>query len=185
MSLTLRYDIESSLLLATASELSDFVDNIDDYTSIEITTSVNCSDTTIIQEYDTSDIYNTDNKFYVDIDSKILYLSVLMFSPSMFTDGIYKVTIKFKKEAGGYIQVANCIFVDITFKCKVASLMDKIISENKTSSEKTSTIAHILHYALFNGSNCGCNCEDMCDIFKQLSDILDTLDLTIDNNCGC
>ena len=109
------------------------------------------------------------------------------FGLTEFIDGIYKFSIKRYQPGEGTVIESNCLFIDMTLKCKVATLLGYIIEENKTrdSEEKIATIAHLLHYSLVNGSNCGCNCEEMCEVFRELNALLVNVDPTITNDCGC
>lgn len=106
---------------------------------------------------------------------------------SQLIDGIYRFDIKYTKvDNSGFITESNCAFIDITIKCKVASILGKIKGENANKSnvvEKCATIAHVLHYALVNGSNCGCNCADMCIVYRELVTLL-SKDPSV-TDCGC
>lgn len=115
-----------------------------------------------------------------------IYISPEFFSLTSLMDGIYKISIKFKAADNSYIQETNCAFVDVTVKCKVASVLQNILKESKVSGlEESSTIIHILHYALTNGSNCGCNCEELCKVYTELVTLLNNIDPQITNDCGC
>lgn len=178
-------DNNDPLISITANEIQDFLDNIDDYTGITVTATLNCTDIPIEQTYNTTDILDNSKLFYIDEDSGILYITPQLLSNETFVDGVYKFDIKFSL-ASSSILIQNCIFVDILFKCKVAALMQNIMKENeKVGTEKVSTIIHWLHYSLVNGSNCGCNCDEMCEVFLGLRQLLLDLDPQILNDCGC
>lgn len=118
--------------------------------------------------------------FYFGADG--LYILPSFFSMLELVDGIYKFDVKIYKTDSNTLET-NCAFVDITIKCKVASVLDGIMKESKNAGiEQCSTIIHILHYALVNGSNCGCNCEELCTIFRELFALLNS---TITTDCGC
>lgn len=183
-------DSDAPLLSVIAQEITDFIANIDDYTGVTVTATLTCNNTSIAQTYDTTDVLINTKKFYIvegaDGVPDTLFITPSLFGGTAFVDGIYKFDIKFNTPSG-YVLISNCIFVDVTFKCKVASLMQNIIKENETrgNTEKISTIIHLLHYSLVNGSNCGCNCEEMCTVFNGLKQLLLDIDPQILNDCGC
>lgn len=117
----------------------------------------------------------------------ILYITPEFFNVEKLQNGIYKFTLKFNKEdESGYVEVQNCAFIDIDLACKVASVLHNVLKESKDkSSEQCSTTIHMLHYALINGSNCGCNCEELCQVYKGLIELLNTIDPQLMNDCGC
>lgn len=103
------------------------------------------------------------------------------------TEGVHKYKIKFTDEDGGYTEEQNCAFIDITMKCKVASVMSGIIVEaNKQSKtpDDMAIAATMMHYALVNGSNCACNCEELCKLYKGLADLIDTINPNVSTDCG-
>lgn len=175
------------LLKVVSDELSNFEDNIEDFTDVSLTGCLNCCGSSTTLAYDTTEVLDAENsQFY--IAEGALYVKPIFFGLSEFVDGIYKLDIKFvAANSGGYTLISNCAFIDILYKCKVASLLQNIISENKApeNTEKVSTIVHLLHYALFNGSNCGCNCEELCSVFDGLTELLNNVNPLIQNDCGC
>lgn len=185
--MTITYNSSTKLIKIEAAEITAFADNIGDYESVLITGNINCCSTSIEKELDTTEILVDTNPFYLDTTDKVIYVRPEFFNlVTDFIDGVYKFTIKLKYD-GGHTLFENCYFVDVTYKCKVAALLQDILKENaegNSDSEKTSTLAHILHYALVNGSNCACNCADMCEIFSGLKDILESVDPTT-SGCGC
>lgn len=98
-------------------------------------------------------------------------------------DGVYNVHIKIdhtSEETGGngYETETMCAFIDILTKCLVATTITGLLNGTSKDAENV----HLLHYALINGSNCGCNCADLCEIYTEI------LKLTIDSTvvpCGC
>lgn len=181
-------DVDTPKISITAPQVTDFLDSPDDYTGISIVASLTCPVTPITQFYDVEDLELTTSKFYVaEVDGiDTLFINPSLFSGTTFVDGIYKFAVKFVKVDGSSILITNCIFIDITMSCKVASTMASILEEaTLVTNEKTATIIHLLHYALVNGSNCGCNCDDMCTVFNGLKNLLLDLDPQILNDCGC
>ncbi len=183
--MTIKYLDSDNKLSIIADEINNFITNIADYTGITINANISCLSNSNELTVDTTDILDDTKNVY--IEDNVLYIKPELFSGmTKFVDGIYKISLKFVKiNSGGYVKITNCIFVDITFKCKLASLIIDILEENERGTEKVSTIAHILHYALVNGSNCGCNCEEMCEVFNALKNLLTGIDVKTINDCGC
>lgn len=98
-------------------------------------------------------------------------------------DGIYKFNVKIFVNDNQYTFEENCAFIDVTYKCKVATYIDNIL--DTTNEDGTvATNVHVLHYALVNASDCGCNCQALCDTFRQLALIVNPIIPTI-QSCGC
>jgi hypothetical protein len=170
----LQYIQEDDLLVATDDFISEFAADTSLYDSVEMTTTVTCGAATVV-EYQTVDIKDTNNLFY--LEDEVIIIKAAMFNTG-FTDGIYRVDIKFK-DATGFTRIYNCIFIDDTFKCRLANLL-----KNIPDGDYNSQIAHLLHYSLVNGSNCGCVCDEMCESFNALKTILDNQPVQA-TDCGC
>jgi hypothetical protein len=179
--MTLQYLEDEDLLLVAASEIDTFITNLSSYQTIAITGDYNCGATSVLKTYTIDEI--VDNTNYAYILSGNLYLKPQMFAQTTFTDGIYKVIVKMHD--ANFTIIQTCIFIDITYKCKVADHLAELIEENRMSNntDKRSTIVHLLHYSLIVSSNCGCNCDDMCIVFKELQKLLGSQ--SIKSNCGC
>lgn len=133
---------------------------------------------------------NEDNNIIL-VGDKIL-VAAKHFNISEYVDGIYTFSVRIEKSTPtlSWTIETNCFFFDVTFKCKVASTLNKLKEELASSStERVATTIHIMHYALVNGSNCGCNCADLCNVFIELYALLtDTIGENYNNqtsNCGC
>lgn len=127
-----------------------------------------------------------DNKVFINGDGLFITPQLFDKASTELLDGIYKVTVKSINTQKGYKSETNCAFIDVKTKCKVASLLQNLIIEaNVKQSEGVSSITHLLHYSLVNGSNCGCNCDELCQVYSELCDILNRVDKSITNDCGC
>ena len=189
VTLQLTYLPQFNILQADNDAIANLTSNPSNYASVEMTATLTCG-TAIVKAYATGDLYDTTKEFYYFENS--IWITPLMFGlviptdgSSGFIDGVYSVTIKIIDSSNGYTIYSNCIFIDITYKCQVAGLLDNIIAENQKGGEQTATIAHILHYSLVNGSNCGCNCAAMCENFNSLCSLLGNASAQINNDCGC
>lgn len=171
---------------------SSYIDEIiaapTDYVKVEIAGDINCCTSNCGEQKTLLTILlpqtlDTDKAEFTADGIKIY---PLFFGLTAFIDGIYNFSVKRFEDEQGTVTEDNCLFVDLTYKCKVATLLKCIIEENKKqSTEKISTVIHVLHYSLVNGSNCGCNCTEMCEIFRELTTLLANVDPQITNDCGC
>ena len=178
-------------LALSSDEIDTFISSIESspYSSIVITGTKTCS-TEVEQEYTVEEIQapTEDFKYTIDVENSRLLVKPTFFGITDYLDGIYHLDVKLVKvDDAGYIQFSNCLFVDITYKCKVAANLKNIILENKNlqDNEKVSSIIHILHYSLVNGSNCDCNCAEMCIVFNELTNLLTNINPQILQDCGC
>lgn len=173
-----------NLISFKADEIADYVTNTSNYTGITVTITTNCG-TAIVQTALNADTFNTTKPFYVDTPTNSILIAPLFFSLLQIVDGIYKIKIRLTKPQG-YIEFENCAFVDVTIKCQVAAFIEQLLSESADidNIEQNSTIIHLLHYALTNGSNCGCNCDKLCTVYNALIEVLTNNSKTIED-CGC
>lgn len=181
--MTVTYLKDLDLIKIEAPEIVAFVTNIQTYSSITLTSN-RCGANNISIIYNTTEILNINSKYF--IVENILYVRPSFFNLAIFVDDVYKLTLRFTLGTSGYTLIENCIFIDITYKCKVAAYLKNILEENTNlaDEEKVSTIIHILHYSLINGSNCGCNCTQLCEVFTELKKLLDNTKPE-NINCGC
>lgn len=91
-------------------------------------------------------------------------------------DGIYTVTIEIINNAYNTGRTLGdsrnevftyCAFIDCELHCKVADKIDLLLKEDKD------TDIHMIHYALTINSDCYCHCDDMCELYDQLIELLD------------
>lgn len=182
MTLTYLSDSTDKYIKIEDPALLTYLANVLLHTGVTIEATKNC-EAPIKQTLNTVDVMDNTKNFYISMG--VLYVKPAFFGLPTYTDGVYSFKLRFEKSTG-FTFISSCIFVDVTYKCKVAALLQNILEENECETrEKTSTIAHLLHYALFNGSQCGCNCPELCEIFKALTDILNNVDPKITNDCGC
>lgn len=129
-----------------------------------------------------------DNIFnFAEVDSGIffngdsLYINPSFFDLGAYKNGIYSIEVTILKENNSYSIDKNCFFMDIDLKCKVAETLKNITDVSTT----TSTNLHLMHYALVNGSNCACSCEDLCKLYKEFVTMLSKADPKIQEDCDC
>lgn len=112
-------------------------------------------------------------------DGGSLLLSPEFFSQgNAFQDGVYTITLTYINLEGNIITETNCFFLDCNTACTVST---KIKELQEASNEKNATNIFLLHYTLTEGSNCGCNCEELCEIFRKLCTNLNSSSCL----CGC
>lgn len=119
--------------------------------------------------YDVPSLWFTNNGVFVGPE---------FFNLTNFTDGIYNFTIEAETITGDFISESNCFFFDCNTKCKVSTKLEELKKCNKSG-----TNLFLLHYTLVEGSNCGCNCEALCEIFENLCSELEGAESCV--NCGC
>lgn len=169
----------SDLLQVTGPEVDDYAENPSAYTGIKMTATESCG-TAYTQSYSVALATDPEGKFWVDIFNKIIYVTPAMIGLGAFRDSIIKLDIKFQ-QSSGYVLTSNCTFVDVTYSCKVGSMLESLLSNLK----ETSGMMHLLHYSLTNGSNCGCNCPEMCEIFVELTRLLTGISVGVLDDCNC
>jgi hypothetical protein len=120
-------------------------------------------------------------------DSTGITIKPLFFGSDTLVDGVYSFTIKYIKQGtNGLVVESNCLFLDVTLSCSISQTLNQLVEESKDGTlEPTSSMIHLLHYGLTNGSNCGCNCDDMIEAFKELKRLLTGVDPQLIANCGC
>lgn len=116
--------------------------------------------------------------------SEQLYISPAFYNIDTLIDGVYKVKIKATKENGTWVEEENCAFIDCETKCKVADFVTAFLSLNVEDKDEALFVT-MSHYALINGSNCGCNCKELCDLYFNLYEILSSrTPITNQNVCS-
>jgi hypothetical protein len=111
-------------------------------------------------------------------NSNVMYISPSFFNMTEFVDGIYSFSFTFVNKSNNIITESNCFFFDCQTKCKVSTQLEELLECNKRA-----TNIFLLHYTLTEGSNCGCNCDELCAIFNKLCSELGTNQTCV--TCGC
>jgi hypothetical protein len=106
-----------------------------------------------------------------------IVISPEFFNLTEFVDGVYSFTVTFTKD-NQLISQSSCFFFDCNTKCLVSERLEELKNCNKSA-----TNLFLLHYTLTEGSNCGCNCDKLCEIFKKLCSELGGSNSC--SNCGC
>jgi hypothetical protein len=106
------------------------------------------------------------------------FISPSFFGFTSFPDGVYSFMLRFITASQEIITISTCFFFDCVTKCKVSEKLEELLNCNKTA-----TNIFLLHYTLTEGSNCGCNCEELCIIFNKLCSELNPSTSCI--TCGC
>lgn len=127
------------------------------------------------------DVYN--DFTYAPVQNMFFAGNALMIEPSFFTmlnfqDGVYSFDITYTTSDNNIIQEKNCFFLDCNTACTVSTKLQEL---EKVKDEKNATNIFLLHYTLTEGSNCGCNCDELCEIFTKLCKTLNSSSCL----CGC
>lgn len=179
-----------------SDNITTFINNLSQYLKIKITCTINCCSNLVYT------VTETVVASQLPPGEFIIVGNTIQVTPQFFNvnppadklmDGVYSFEVKlfYTEGFGGgttYTYEQNCAFIDITFKCRVAKTLENLLTTSEPNDIATN--AHILHYALVNGSNCGCNCNEMCEVFKELKSLLLPPELwkhepNISGNCGC
>lgn len=171
--------ITKRLSFTNSSEIEDYIDNTVNYSGITTTFVKDCG-TEITISQTVAETADTDSVFYVDTVNRNLQLKCTAFGLTAFVDGVFFVKIRLKKTDSSYIEISNCIFLDLTYKCKVAENLDKLLVEEQNNAiNRKMEMIYAIHFGLTAGSNCGCNCADLCIAFTRLKELLGENILTL------
>lgn len=181
-------NVSTTYLKLTAIEIAALITTPSDYTKIEVTANINCCISPVFTQTLSYPFTDTENLLLLSTDSLRLNPAFFGMGLTSISSNIYSISVKlFKTDEN--ILIANCAFIDplSDISCKVAALLHNIISEyeDKTLTEKPSLLAHILHYSLINGSNCGCNCDELCKNYIALLELLSNVNPELLADCGC
>lgn len=114
------------------------------------------------------------NVFFSGTD---IYITSSFFGLTNFQDAVYSFTLRYTTN-GNIITESTCFFFDCETACRVSTRIKELMNCNKGA-----TNIFLLHYTLIEGSNCGCNCDELCEIFTKLCQELGESDSC--SNCGC
>lgn len=173
--------MDNGNILLNSEEIQTMIANPGDYLQLKIDSTINCCPLiytqTTVSPFTSSSYFNFSSD---GIEVKPAFFNVI--SPNTIIDGVYNFIVKIFTDEDNYEYEENCFFVDLVTKCKVASYLDQLNDKNENG--KIATNVHIMHYALVNGSNCGCNCQAMCDVYNELYNILKVVTPQM-QSCGC
>jgi hypothetical protein len=175
--------MDNGSILLSSPKIAALVANPSGYLQFKIEATINCcpelfSHTFAIPLVDTTlAVFNGNS-----IEVKPLFFNVII--PNLIRDGIYWFRVKIFTDANNYTYEEDCAFMDVTYKCKVAGYIDNLNDTIVTEDKQISTNVHLLHYALTNGSNCGCNCTSLCDVFTELTKLITPI-TPQQRSCGC
>ena len=164
--------------ITISSDVSDYSDNT--ITSIEITTVINCCDSTL-QTYTITDFATPDSLLVTNTTTDVLEIVLLpefFNTTDVINDGVYSITIKTIKNDLSFVEEKACILVDCYIKCKIVDLIEEGDFES-----------HRLYEAIIMANECtgvDCDCATACNLYEQLINKLKISfnDANI-NNCGC
>ncbi len=166
--LTIRKNEDCDKLVLESTKITEVFTATNDYLNIAITIDLNCCSTyeLNISREDTATPFPPigDDEIYIyNTTTNQLELDVNQIVGSII-DGIYKVTIVYSEEGGDSVIEANCAFIDCSTSCKVGARLQDLLDDD--------TDLHLIHYGLVNADNCGCNCDEMCELFRKLNQLL-------------
>ena len=124
-------------------------------------------------------VFSGSNFYFAD--GKMIILPTMVNNSDTFDDSVYTINIVYTLSTGTTIIDTACVFVDCKTKCDVASAL------KYTEGQKTIDLL-MYHYGLTFANNCNCDCSYLCDIYKTLRAMLDSILNTTNNTtngCGC
>jgi hypothetical protein len=127
--------------------------------------------------------------------SGAIVLPASIFGWTTIKDGVYSIKVVITTLAQPTLTDSNCAFIDCDFKCELSKKLESLLAEDHTPEKQEALQYTMLHYALTTTSNCGCNCQELCDLYKQLYKLVNGADLFSSNettsitnqisDCGC
>lgn len=162
-------------------EISAMVANMSNYNRVKVAAKVNCCPQTYVQEL-ALPLVDTTMIAIVGSTIEVKPIFFAFTSTDGVIDGVYTFEVKLFLNNNTFIYQENCSFIDINYRCLVANSLKDLLS--KSEDGMCATNIHVLHYALINGSNCGCNCDEMCKVFNQLKKLIGPITLQT-TGCGC
>lgn len=160
------------------------IDNIANYNRIVVKSTINCCPEVFSDDQPLGPGMDTTKMIIVSDGIIIKPAFFNLISGEIMRDGVYSFSVKLYLIDSTYTYEESCAFIDVTYKCRVADNIKNILDKNEDG--QCSTVIHVLHYALVNGSNCGCNCKELCDVFKELTKLLIPITSSvIPSGCGC
>jgi hypothetical protein len=182
MALTLSKNTDCTQLIAVQTLINS---GVAETGTIGLTVYKNCCDctgypVTVVKDGANLPI-NVVNKYGISGTTITLEPGILGTGITKFPDGVYKVVITVTKDADGdgvdeVTTESNCFFMDCSTSCEVAKYIKNLL---KTPADVE---AHLLHFGLVNGSNCNCNCDEMCSLYTKLYNILNNTEACL---CNC
>jgi hypothetical protein len=106
--------------------------------------------------------FEIQNNLTFSVTTEGIELFPNFFGQETLTDGIYSINTKIVTKNFIEISDSTCYFVDCNTQCRLTEKLEGL-KENKDKMDLL-----MIHYALINNSNCGCNCTEMIELFKQL-----------------
>lgn len=99
----------------------------------------------------------------IRLGSKIYMYPQYFNGATTFPDGLYSIKVTVELSNGGNSTEENCFMADCgDLKCRIAKYMV----------ETKDTDPALIHYSLTESNNCGCNCENACELYEHLNTLL-------------
>jgi hypothetical protein len=156
------------VLILTSYLLSYTISNPDNYSKIKFKITLNCCtcfEFDVLQ--DTGAWVLETDSYLIDVPTGTI--TIKEFAVSTFTDGIYKIDMTIFDDEGTGVLDENCVFFDCLTKCLVGAEIDKLLA---TDLKNIDTEIHMIHWGLTTASTCGCNCDEMCELYNRLIALL-------------
>lgn len=147
--MTLTHNNDYSEIKIKSDNLTDF----DTISSVKLKSTINCGTAEYTDTIVSGDV-DEEGEFTVDLNA--------LYSKSGLPDSVYSFTLTITNSDNSVDTEHACLFVDNETKCKVA----ECVKDNQNIE------LQLDYYVLSRASTCKCKCDDLCTIYKRLTNEL-------------
>lgn len=120
----------------------------------------------------------------LDVDA--IYIDGTFMGGTSLVDGVYRVKYTAKQENGSGSNDSTCFFLDNATACNMVSKIGSLLQETEEQYKESGEWIALAgaHWGLTMAKDChGCNCEDLCALYKEFNILYNKTKSAI--NCAC